>query len=290
MEVSVGVIAHNEERNIEPLLKALLNQELNQVKIKEIIVVSSGSTDKTNEIVGNFAKKHNKIRLIIQKERKGKYSAINHVLKTAKSDFIVQISADVLPDKRTFEALCKPLSDSSVGMVGGHSIPVNKPASFMGFLVNFEWQMHHELNLLRPKFGELIAFRKVFDYLPPNSVDEEYIASIIRGKGFRMVYSPNAIVFNKGPEHFRDFVVQRRRIYSGHLFLRKKTRYSPSSMHTWLVLKAALNAIPKNKKQIHWVILAALAESYVRMLGFYDCYIKQRDSVIWDVAKTAKIK
>jgi biofilm PGA synthesis N-glycosyltransferase PgaC len=290
MNISVGILAHNEEKNIGRLLESVLKQRLNEVSIKEIFVVSSGSTDKTDKIVSSYCEKHNNIQLIIQKERKGKYSAINQFLKRAKSNIIVQISADVLPDKCALEALCQPLSDPAVGMVGGHSIPINKPINFMGFLVNFQWQMHHEVNLLRPKFGELIAFRRVFDYLPPNSVDEEYIASIIRNKGFKQVYAPNSVVFNKGPEHFKDFIVQRRRIHSGHLFLHKKTNYTPSSMQTGLVLQAALKSIPKYKKHIHWVILAALAEVYVRLLGMYDCHIKKRDSIVWDVAQTAKIK
>ena len=37
---SVGVTAYNEERNIGPLLEALINQLLHQIEIGEIIVVS----------------------------------------------------------------------------------------------------------------------------------------------------------------------------------------------------------------------------------------------------------
>ena len=51
MDVSVGIMAFNEEKNMGRLLKALLSQELKKVRIEEIIVVSDGSTDKTNEIV-----------------------------------------------------------------------------------------------------------------------------------------------------------------------------------------------------------------------------------------------
>ena len=54
MDISVGIMAFNEEKNIGRLLKAILSQKLNQIKITEIIVVSDGSTDKTDEIVKNF--------------------------------------------------------------------------------------------------------------------------------------------------------------------------------------------------------------------------------------------
>ncbi len=54
MDISVGVIAYNEENNIANLLDSLLKQS---ARIKEIVVVSSGSTDKTNEIVKEFIAK-----------------------------------------------------------------------------------------------------------------------------------------------------------------------------------------------------------------------------------------
>ena len=53
---SVGITAHNEEKNIGKLLTALLAQELEQVDISEIIVVASGCTDRTCDVVRDFEK------------------------------------------------------------------------------------------------------------------------------------------------------------------------------------------------------------------------------------------
>ena len=57
MDVSVGIMAFNEEGNISRLLEALLNQDIEEIRIKEVIVVSDGSTDKTDEIIARFMKK-----------------------------------------------------------------------------------------------------------------------------------------------------------------------------------------------------------------------------------------
>ena len=132
MDVSVGVFAYNEEKNIERLLAALQKQRLKTVNINEIIVVSSGSTDKTDEIVHNSSIKDNRIKLIIEKERKGKVSAINKFLKAAKSDVLVQISGDVLPKVNAVEELCKPLLDSSTGIVGAHPVCALEPGRTPG--------------------------------------------------------------------------------------------------------------------------------------------------------------
>ena len=59
--VSIGIIVHNEAANITKLLNALQNQKLNRVVITEIIIVSSASTDGTDEIVANFCKQDKRL-------------------------------------------------------------------------------------------------------------------------------------------------------------------------------------------------------------------------------------
>jgi len=64
IHVTVGVPAYNEERNIGKLLSTLLQQRTYSVRIDEIIVVSSGSTDKTDTIVEEFARRGCRVMLI----------------------------------------------------------------------------------------------------------------------------------------------------------------------------------------------------------------------------------
>ena len=64
MNVSIGVLAYNEEQNIEIVINSLLKQKTFSVNIREIIIVSSGSNDKTNEIVEKISDKNKKVRLI----------------------------------------------------------------------------------------------------------------------------------------------------------------------------------------------------------------------------------
>jgi glycosyltransferase involved in cell wall biosynthesis len=56
LRVSVGVFAYNEAANIGFLLDALLSQKLQLAQIDEIIVVSSASTDGTDEIVSDYSR------------------------------------------------------------------------------------------------------------------------------------------------------------------------------------------------------------------------------------------
>ena len=77
IQISVGLIAYNEEENIKNLILRILGQELFEFEIKEVIVVSSGCTDKTNDIVREISSKNSKIKLLVEEDRRGKYSAIN---------------------------------------------------------------------------------------------------------------------------------------------------------------------------------------------------------------------
>lgn len=282
--ISIGVMAYNEEKNIKALLERLLNQKLSHFFIKEIIVVSSACTDKTDEIVADLALKHPVVELIKEKERKGKYSSINIFLKKAKSKILVLESADTLPTENTIERLCLPLLNKRIGITGTHPIPKNKKNTFPGYIVNFEWQLLHQISFREPKFGEMMAFRKVLDKIPATAVDEEEIVRIIKSKGYKGKYVPKAVVYNYGPETITDIIKQRRRTYAGHRALQKRG-YKVPTIKNLNILKLVLKT--KNKK-ILWTFGAVIVETYARLLGFLDYSVFKKKHIIWDISKTTK--
>ena len=289
ISVSIGICAYNEEKNIGRLLEALLNQRTDKIKIKEIIVISSGSTDRTNEIVKEFAEKDQRIQLITQPRREGKASAVNEFIKNASSDICVLESADTIPLKNTIEKLCLPFCDEEVGMTGGHPIPVNDKSTFMGFVGNLLWELHHKIALENPKLGELVAFRNIIDEIPKNTaVDEAWIEAIIRKRGYKVVYVPEATCYNKAPETISDFLRQRRRIYAGHLHLKKSLGYSVSTINALKILKLILKDLNLNPKEVLFTFGAIVLELVGRVLGWYDYYIKKKNHVVWEVATTTK--
>ena len=188
LECSIGISAYNEAPNIGRLLERLLAQELESVRIAAIVVVASGCTDDTEAIVERWMARDDRIRLLTQATREGKASAINLFLTHAHTPLIVLCSGDLLPAVNTIEALVGPFADETVGMTSSRPVPINEKDNFMGFAAHLMWDLHHEMNLRHFKAGELIAFRKLFDELPPGTVtDEASIEPIIRavpGFGF----------------------------------------------------------------------------------------------------------
>lgn len=169
IDCSIGVFAHNEEANILHLLKALSAQKLAEVSIEEIIVVSSASTDATDDLVREYALDNPHVKLYTQARREGKSSAINLFMAQAKSDTLVVISGDVIPAENTIELMVSAFSDSHIGASGGRPMPVNSDQSFIGYAVHLLWRLHHRMALISPKLGEMIAFRKVMEAIPKES-------------------------------------------------------------------------------------------------------------------------
>ncbi len=286
---SVGVTAYNEEANIGSLLDALINQHLYEVEITEIIVVASGCTDNTVPIVREFQKKDPRIKLFVQEKREGKISAVNLFLQHAREDICVLESGDTMPKEDAIEKLVLPFRDPKVGMTGAHKIPLNTPDHIVGLFTHLRLKMEHQLSMEIPRLGELIAFRKVFDRIPPDvAMDEAFVEALVVKRGMQVRYAPDAVVYNCGPTSVKDFIRQRRRNYAGHLYLRQKYGYMVSSMNTWKVAKIALGEIWGAVRLIGVLVILAVLEAWARILGWYDFAIKKKRHVVWDMAWTQK--
>lgn len=288
--VSIGIPAYNEEKNIHKLLGALLKQKTDRVLIDEIIVISSGSTDKTNAIVEEFLKQENRVTLMKQSKRGGKAAAINEFLKVANNEILVLESADTIPREDTIERLCLPFEDSAVGMTGAHPVPTNDINNYMGYTVHLLWEFHHRIALRSPKCGKLVTFRKIIGCIPEDTaVDEAWIECELRRRGYRLVYVPEAIVYNRGPETIEDFLRQRRRIAYGHLDLRNKLGCDVSSWNINVLLPAISEIFPYSSPNLWGSFMAAfILENVGRFLGYYDFYVKRKRHEVREISKSTK--
>src|SRR5918911_2540639 len=129
---SVGIMAYNEAANIATAIETILQQRLTAAHLAELIVVASGCTDATVPIVAALARADARVRLLVQERREGKASAINLFLGAARSPVLLMVGADVLVKDGTIDALLHHFADPTVGMVGGHPIPVNDEGTFLG--------------------------------------------------------------------------------------------------------------------------------------------------------------
>lgn len=289
LECSVGVMAYNEQANIAHSLDSILRQKLTAKRITEVIVVASGCEDRTSAIVAEIASQEPRIRLIEQPHREGKASAINLFISAAQSPVLAMVSADVVVEDGAFDALLQHFVDPVVGMAGGHPIPVNSDATFLGYAVQLQWRLHDRIARESPKMGEIVAFRNVIPSIPlDTAVDELSIQALVTQLGYRLVYEPRAVVYNRGPATVRDFLRQRRRIHAGHLRIREQQAYSAPTMNALRAGRALLGSESfTTPRAALWSIGTVGLEATARTLGRYD-NLRRRGSPSWEICDTTK--
>lgn len=295
MDISVAVPAHNEEANIELLLKSLRGQRLPGGRLVEIVVVASGCSDRTPEIVRDCARRPGvPIRLIEEPVRRGKVAAINTYLRSSRARVgaLCVCSADLIVERDTLARLVARLdADPRIGMCGARPMPTNAPGTFLGEATRFLWSMHHRVALESPKLGELVLVRAgIVDQLPPESVvDEASLEQMIRAAGYELAYVPEATVRNHGPETVLDFVRQRRRIAAGHYWLASVSGYRVSTMNLPRVVRLTLSELSRMESRPATYALGAIAlEGMARLLGFVDFKTDLQKHIAWKISTTTK--
>jgi poly-beta-1,6-N-acetyl-D-glucosamine synthase len=286
----VGVLVHNEEPNIETCLRAILGENVGSVSVGEVIVVSSGSTDRTEEIVRRIAAEDHRVWLISESRRTGKASALNILLRHSRQPFVVLLGGDVVFTPGSLVRLLEPFRDSAVGMTGVRPIPTNARRGVMGNVVHILWDMHHELSQTKPKLGEAVAFRRILQDIDSETlVDEAMLEHIIIRRGLRLQYVPSAVVRNHGPETLREFMVQRTRIYRGHLNLASATGYRVSSMNAMASGRAAWRLL-RRRVPARYLLLALGMETAARARARWSR--PDRSGLaggVWEVITSSKV-
>jgi len=117
--------ARNEEANIEKTIKAIISQT---IRPEKWVIVSDGSTDRTEEIVNHYLAEYDFIQLLssrgdVSRNFASKVFAINKGLKMLESidyKFIGNIDADVEFESDYFERILEKFNDNvNLGIVGG---------------------------------------------------------------------------------------------------------------------------------------------------------------------------
>jgi cellulose synthase/poly-beta-1,6-N-acetylglucosamine synthase-like glycosyltransferase len=114
--VTLIISVYNEEQVIGEKVKNTLSLEYPE-GLLEIIVISDGSNDRTNEIVSTF----NDSRLVLKAfpERSGKTACLNRVIPETKGDIILFTDANSMLSSNVLLRLVKIFSDENVGLVTG---------------------------------------------------------------------------------------------------------------------------------------------------------------------------
>ncbi|MCJ7470618.1 glycosyltransferase family 2 protein, partial [Candidatus Bathyarchaeota archaeon] len=144
MRLSVIVCAYNEENSIGPLLENLVSQKVPpEIVDREIIVVASGCTDGTVDVVKKHMQGRTEIKLIEEKTRLGKASALNKAFEASTGEYIALVPADVEPASNALFSLLLPFRNEDVSAVSGRPMqnPLKAPKGLVGYLAKMTYRL-----------------------------------------------------------------------------------------------------------------------------------------------------
>jgi cellulose synthase/poly-beta-1,6-N-acetylglucosamine synthase-like glycosyltransferase len=195
--VTFVIAAHNEGKHIREKLANLRELEYPRERL-QIIIVSDGSTDGTNELLSGAA--DDQIEVILLPSRGGKANALNTGVAQAKHDILVFSDAATLFASDALIKLVRHFSNPTIGVVCG----------FLRFRSSAEsqqtegvyWKYETVLRLMEARLGATLTAsgaiyalrRECFRPLTPDVVIEDFVVPMrARQLGYSVHCDPEAV-------------------------------------------------------------------------------------------------
>ena len=162
-----------------------------------MIVVSDGSTDRTNDILRGY---RDRVRIVQYHPRRGKPIALNRGVARAQGDILVFSDVNVMVEPKAVRAMVARYADPDVGAVSGnvalHSFTNGEPLG-EGIYMRYErwlYELDSRANTMVGLDGAFFSLRRaLFTPLPADTIVDDFaIALWVIARHRRVVYEPKA--------------------------------------------------------------------------------------------------
>ena len=279
---SLVICAHNEENNIGQLLTRL-SADTSDIDL-EILVVSS-STDSTDMVVRFCALIDKRIRLIRQPARLGKANALSLAISHSRAAVVVFLDADTIPLPFAMQFILTPFAfDPSLGVLTGSVRAINANQSVISRASSLLRDSHDELCIMLSRNGRpskvngtfFAARREIIETVPSDTVsDDEFISHCALTKGYRVDFSPKAVVEVVDPFIITDFIARRVRILMGHFWLTKRYGHKIPTTFFLLGLVCLFRAVKNGPNRLRILPLTMLLEFISRTIAMVRVWFGQ---------------
>jgi biofilm PGA synthesis N-glycosyltransferase PgaC len=204
--VSLVIVAHNEESVIAAKLRNCLQLDYPRDRL-EIVVVSDGSTDRTQEIVRSFAAEG--VRLVDLPGPRGKPAALNEATAGCTGEVLVMCDARQRLAPDAVLALAESLGDPSVGAASGELHIESGGGTGAAEGVGAYWRYEKLVRRLQSRVdstvgvtGALYALRaRLFRPLDPRTIlDDVAVPMDAVAAGYRVIFEPAARAYDAPSE------------------------------------------------------------------------------------------
>ena len=272
--VSVVVSALNEEDVIGERIENALATDYPADKF-EFVVASDGSTDRTTEIVRQFA--DSRITLFDFPVRRGKAVVLNDVIPRLRGDVIVLSDANTSIEPLVVRRMVRWLSARHVGAVVGRLV-LTDPESGKN-VDGVYWQYETFLKKCEARLGALLGAngaiygfrRSLFVPLPADTLVDDFVLPLLMKlrSGCEIVYDAESVAHEEAPEQLGSEFKRRSRIGAGGFASLRVLWPLLLPAHGWTALSFA------SHKVLRWFCPLLMLGAFVSNLfllqqGFYQ--------------------
>jgi cellulose synthase/poly-beta-1,6-N-acetylglucosamine synthase-like glycosyltransferase len=196
--VSILIAAHNEEVCIARTIENKLALDYPREKL-EVIVVSDGSTDRTEEIVRRYASRG--VKLLRQVPRYGKTAALNQAVSRAAGEVLVFSDANSMYEHDALRRLVENFHDPTVGYVTGKLMYVTPDGATIGNGCSLYMKYENFLRLQETQIGSIVGVdggidairRSLYRTMKSDQIPDFILPLRVVEQDYRVVYEPRAI-------------------------------------------------------------------------------------------------
>jgi cellulose synthase/poly-beta-1,6-N-acetylglucosamine synthase-like glycosyltransferase len=217
--ISLLIPAYNEGAHILEKIANLREMDFPPQKL-QIIFVSDGSTDETNEILQGLTVPN--IELIVLPHRSGKATALNQAMRRARHDILVFSDASTLFAPDALRKLSRHFEDARIGAVCG-ALRFKASAESQQ-TEGVYWKYESMIRLMEGRLGATLTAsgalyalrREAYRPLDPRTVLDDFVIPMnARKAGYHVLYDPEATAIDHAPESVRGEFARRARLATG---------------------------------------------------------------------------
>jgi cellulose synthase/poly-beta-1,6-N-acetylglucosamine synthase-like glycosyltransferase len=199
--ITILIPAYNEVDCIGATIQNKLDQGYPADKL-QIIVISDGSTDGTDEVVQSFTERG--VTLLRREGREGKAAALNAAVKLAKGDIIVFSDANTLFGPQALHHIAESFADPDIGYLTG-SMGFLEDGNLSAAGVSAYMRYENMVRKLETRVGSIIgsnggvdAIRKeLYVDIPPSLITDFVLPLSVMAGGHRVIFNPAVTAFEE---------------------------------------------------------------------------------------------
>ena len=285
--IHIIITSYNEPKATERAVKAFLEQEIP----KPFKIIVADPFVEVKEFI-NEKFKHNKEVEFYLDPGEGKGIVLNMIFEEIysedKNNIIISTDGDVYVNNKAVKEILDSFNDQEIGLVAGRPISINPRNNKYGYWSHL---LLDEMNRTRKRLSNKKEFFELSGYLfgmrngvikefPIGAAEDNVIPRLFWAKNYKIIYNENAQAYVLNPQHFKDWVLQKKRNIKAHISLNNLFKDKIKRKNT--IIGEAIRGFyvftyPRNLKELFWSIELLFARLYIWIAAYYESKIKKQE-------------